>query len=304
MFVKTGRIILNSVTSFIDDRCFQYSAAVSFYTLFSLAPIISILVYIAGIFADDAAVTAELQFYLSQFFSEESVEGVMVLVETLQREGKNPFSLIAGIIILIFSATNLFIQLKDSFNEIFHVRPKDGKGVIKAVVDRSISFGMIVFLGLGLFLSLIIDSLLISFFDFFSNYFDTSNLVIAGIGSNLLTLLIVFVAVLFMFYFLPDVSIRRNLLVKGSLITAFLLFLGKFIVGWIIANSSFNELTGASASIIILMLWIYYSSIILFYGVELIKAMAEAAGGGIKANKYSTRIKYVAIDKGKGEVEK
>src|SRR5690554_4549820 len=262
MIAKSGRVILNSVTSFIEDRCFQYSAAVSFYTLFSLAPIVSILIYVAGIFADDAAVTEELHFYLSQFFSQESVEGVMLLVETLQSTGKNLISLIVGIAILVFSATNLFIQIKDSFNEILKVKPKEGKGFIKALVDRGISFGMIIFLGLGLILSLLIDSILITFFDFLSTYFDTSNLVFAGIGGNLITLLIVFIAVLLMFYFLPDVSIKRRLLIKGSLITAFLLFLGKFIVGWIIANSSFNELTGASASIIILMLWIYYSSMI------------------------------------------
>lgn len=302
MILKSGRIIYNSITSFVNDRCFQYSAAVSFYTLFSIAPIVSIMIYIGSIFADDVVITEELQFYLEQFLSKESVEGVMVLVSNLQRDGQNIISLIVGIVILIFSATNLFIQFKEAFNDIFRVKAKEGQGFIKAIVDRSISFGMIVFLGVGLIISLIIDSVLLSFFDFFAAYFDSSNVVVAGIGGNIVTLTIVFFAVLSMFYFLPDVAIKRRILIVGSAITAFLLFLGKFIVGWIIANSSFNELSGASASVIILMLWIYYSSMILFYGVEMIKAMADAAGGGIKANKYSTRIKLVQVEKGKGDI--
>lgn len=304
MILRSGKVLYNSISSFVSDRCFQFSAAVSFYTLFSIAPIVSILIYIGSIFADDATISEELNFYLSQFFSSESVEGVLILVENLQRDGSNLLSLIAGILILIFSATNLFIQLKESFNDIFHVKPKEGKGLIKALVDRSIAFGMLVFLGVGLFLSLVIDSILISFFDFFSAYFETSDVVFAGIGGNIVTLIIVSLAVLCMFYFLPDVSIRKRLLIYGSLITAFLLFLGKFIVGWIIANSSFTQLTGASSSVIILMLWIYYSSMILFFGAEIIKAMAESAGGGIVPNKYSTRIKYIEVDKGKGETDK
>lgn len=297
MLRKVKDVIIYTFTSFLNDRCLQFSAAVSFYTLFSIAPMVSIIIYVGSIFADDVVITEELSDYLSQFLGPTSVDGIMLLIDTLQRGGKNLFSLLAGVVILIFSATNLFIQFKESFNQIFRVRPKEGRGFIKLLVDRSVSFGMIIILGVGLILSLVIDSLLINFFDFFAEYFESANVIIAGIGSNLITLVIVFTAVLLMFYFLPDVAIRRSLLIFGSAVTAVLLFTGKFIVGWIIARSSFTELTGASASIIILMLWIYYSSMILFFGVELIKAMAHVLGGGITANKYSTRIKYVVVDK-------
>ncbi|MDR9419846.1 YihY/virulence factor BrkB family protein [Gracilimonas sp.] len=284
------QLITKAVNSFMEDNGFQYSAAVSFYTLFSLAPIVMIAVYTAGIFVGNESVLQELTGYLNESFGEESSQAVLLLVETIQTDTRNIFYLIMSIAFLVVSATTVFVQFKDSFNQIFNVAAKPEVGFLKLLLNRLIAFGMIVLLGVAMITSLILDSLLVVFFDFLSENFESANLVMAAVGSNMLTILMIFGAVVVMFYILPDVKIRWRPLLLGSFITTLLLVIGKFGVGIIIGNSSLNQLSGASSSVIILMLWVYYSSIIIFFGIELVKVFAEFWEGNIKARRFTRKI--------------
>lgn len=301
-FKNIVEVVTKAVTDFLEDNGFQYSAAVSFYTLFSLAPIVLISVYLAGFFVGNESVLQELTKFLSETIGPESTDAVLLLVQTVQTDTKNVLYLLISIGFLIVSATTVFIQFKDSFNRIFNVRAHPEVGFVKLVVDRLIAFGMIVLLGIAMITSLILDSILAALSNLFLANFETVQLFMVGLGSNLLTLMLIFFAVLVMFYFLPDVKMRKRPLFVGSLITTILLVIGKFGVGMIIGNSSLNQLSGASASIIILMLWVYYSSIIIFFGIELVKALAEAGEGEIKARRFARKIKVVQISQKKKEL--
>ncbi|HBQ61830.1 MAG TPA: hypothetical protein DD671_20060 [Balneolaceae bacterium] len=284
-----------AVSDFIEDNGFMYSAAVSFYTLFSLAPIVLISVYVSGFFVGNENVLNELSGFLTSTIGQESTEAVMLLIETIQTDTQNVFYLLIRIVFLIISATTVFIQFKDSFNRIFKVRPHTDVGIIKIVMDRLIAFGMIVLLGFSMIASLILDSLLAGLSHLLLANFESAQLFMISVGNNLLTLLLIFLAVLTTFYVLPDVKIRKKPLLVGSFITTLLLVIGKFGVGMIIGNSSLNQLSGASSSVIILMLWVYYSSIIIFFGIELVKTLAEAWEGEIKAGKYAQKLKLVEM---------
>ena len=284
-----------AVSDFIEDNGFMYSAAVSFYTLFSLAPIVLISVYVSGFFVGNENVLNELSGFLTSTIGQESTEAVMLLIETIQTDTQNVFYLLISIVFLIISATTVFIQFKDSFNRIFKVRPHTDVGIIKIVMDRLIAFGMIVLLGFSMIASLILDSLLAGLSHLLLANFESAQLFMISVGNNLLTLLLIFLAVLTTFYVLPDVKIRKKPLLVGSFITTLLLVIGKFGVGMIIGNSSLNQLSGASSSVIILMLWVYYSSIIIFFGIELVKTLAEAWEGEIKAGKYAQKLKLVEM---------
>ncbi|MDR9416783.1 MAG: YihY/virulence factor BrkB family protein [Gracilimonas sp.] len=298
---KTYQILAGSINGFIDDNGFQHSAAVSFYTLFSLAPIVMIAVFVAGFFVGNENVLVELTQFLNETIGAESTQAVMLLIETIQTDTRNLFYLFLSIGFLVVSATTVFIQFKDSFNRIFQVKARSDVGILKMLLDRLIAFGMIILLGIAMIASLIMDSLLAAFSNLLLADFESAQLFLIGVGGNALTLLLIFFAVLVMFYFLPDVKIRSRPLFAGSLITTLLLVIGKFGVGMIIGNSSLNQLTGASASIIILMLWVYYSSIIIFFGIELVKTMAESWIGEIQAGKYAQKLKLVEIPKMKKE---
>ncbi|MEX2478962.1 MAG: YihY/virulence factor BrkB family protein [Gracilimonas sp.] len=293
-FIKEiAQTFLKAINAFIEDNGFQYSAAVSFYTLFSLAPIVMISVYTAGIFVGNASVMKELTEFLNETVGSSSAEAVMLLVQTIQTDSSNVLYLIISIGFLVISATTVFVQFKDSFNRIFMMVTKPDVGFLKTILDRAIAFGMIVLLGVALIASLILDTILVALFDLLSSQFEAVNLIMASVGSNIITMVMIFVAILLMFYILPDVYVRWKALIYGSLVTTILLILGKFGVGMVIGNSPLNQLSGASSSIIILMLWVYYSCIIIFFGIELVKALGEKGDREIKAGKYARRIKMV-----------
>lgn len=301
-FIKNiFKMISTAVNGFIDDNCFQYSAAVSFYTLFSLAPIVMITVFIAGLFAGNESVMNELTGFLNETLGADSTEAVMLLVETIQTDTRNVLYLILSFGFLLISATTVFVQFKDSFNRIFRIVPRAEAGFLKVLFDRAVSLGMIILLGVAMILSLILDSLLIGLFDLLSENYESARIMLASLGGNMLTFIMIFLAILTMFYILPDAKARKKPWLIGSLVTAILLVLGKFGVGMIIGNSSLNELSGASSSVIILMLWVYYSSIIVFFGVELVKAMAEHGGSEIKAGRFARKMRMVEIDSQKKE---
>lgn len=291
-----GRIIIVAVDSFIKDNCFQYSASIAFYTLFSLAPIVVISVYVAGIFFGSESALAELNGFLISNLGEESTRGVMALAETIQTNTENNFFLIVSIFFLIVSSTSILVQLQYSFNQIFRVKPHPEAAVVKIFRDRAVAFGMILLLGAAMIFSLVLDSLTTAVMNVIPVGGLADQVLLIGISGNLFSLLMITVAVMVMYYLLPDVKVPKKALFGGSLITALLLVLGKFLVGIVIGNSSLTQLTGASSSIIILMLWVYYSGIIIFFGIELVGSLAKFSEGEIETGKYARKVKIVEIE--------
>ncbi|GHE71341.1 MULTISPECIES: YihY/virulence factor BrkB family protein [Roseivirga] len=290
------KVLKTAIPAFMKDHCFRFSAALSFYTLFSIAPLILLAIYVAGIFADDALVRDQVTSQFESLIGTQGANGVRALMDTLHKEDQNTFSLVAGIGLLLYSATNIFIQIQTSFNEIFMVKAIEGKGFKKLVIDRLISLGMVLSLGFIMIISLILDSLVVAFVDFLSESFDTLSVAMALAAQYSLILLLVYGVIYALIRFLPDVVIPKKFIFRGSLITALLLIIGKFGIGWYIGSSNFSQLGGASSGIIILMLWVYYSSVILFFGGELIKAMAKVNEVYIRATRYAKRIKYVELN--------
>lgn len=297
---KAGRIVAKAVSSFVADNCFQYSAAISFYTLFSIAPTVIIAVYITGLFFGNESAMAEFENFLATNMGQESAEGVMLLVDTVQTNTDNVLYLIISLLFLFIMATTIFIQFKQSFNQIFQVRALPDTAVIKVFRDRFLAFGMVLLLGVAMILSLMLDAILVAIVNFFPAGPDPDQIIIVGLIGNVFSFLIILIAIVAMFYLLPDVRIQRKPLLYGSLVTTILLVVGKFAVGLIIGNSSLNELSGASSSIIILMLWIYYSGIIIFFGIELVKAIVKVTDGEIEAGKFAQKMNLTEADKDQG----
>jgi membrane protein len=291
-----GRILLVTVDSFIKDNCFQYSASTAFYTLFSLAPIVVISVYVAGIFFGSESALAELRGFLNSNLGEESTRGVMALAETIQTNTENRFFLMISIFFLMVSSTSILIQLQYSFNQIFRVKAHPEAAVVKVFRDRVLAFGMILLLGAAMIFSLVLDSIMTAVMNIIPVGALADQVLFIGIAGSLFSLLMVMLAVMAMFHLLPDVKVPIKALLWGSLITALLLFLGKFLVGIVIGNSSLTQLTGASSSIIILMLWVYYSGIIIFFGIELVGTLAKFTEGKIETGKYARKVKIVEIE--------
>lgn len=293
---KAWQVTYLTFDSFVKDNCFQFSAATAFYSLFSLAPIVVISVYVAGLFFGSESAMEELREFLINNIGEESSRGVMTLAKTVQTSNKSPFYLVLSIVFLMFSSTSMLVQLKYSFNQIFKVKPTPEAGVFKVIRDRSLAFGMILLMGAVMILSLIIDSVMTALLNIVPFEGLTEQVILIGTAGNAFSIIMILFAIIVMFYILPDVRVPRTALLWGSFVTTLLLVLGKFIVGMVIGNSSLTQLSGASSSVIILMLWVYYSGIIIFFGIELVKVLAKSSKGTIKAGKYAHKVEVVELE--------
>lgn len=292
---KSIDILKKSLSDFIGDNCFQFSAAVSFYTLFSMAPIALMVVYVGGIFVKNSDLVQRLQSALSEVIGSQGASAVVLLLENINPSSQSYLFILIGIGVLLYSATNLFIQFKISFNLIYRVRTRDGKALIKELKDRAIAFGIIIFLGVALILSLVIEAILFFVINLLSENVGADKILNFKILKNLTTTVVLFFGVYFFYKILPDVDLKKIPLAVGSLISLLLLLAGKSVIGQIIGSSSLTEISGASTSVIVLMLWVYYSSIIIFFGMEIIKNISESYGYKLTPNKFSVKVKLVEM---------
>lgn len=294
--VYTFRLAKLSVLSLIDDKCFRSSAALSFYALFSIAPIIYLAVYVAGLLAADIDFQSQITEQFSQLVGSRAAEGISVLLETLEDKDQSKFQLIAGMIVLAFSATNIFIQIQTTFNEIFSVRSKAGAGIVKQALDRFISLGIILSLGFLLIVSMILDSLVVALSDYLFAILNDAAVILVQLTQVALLVGLVTAVIYAMFQFLPDVHLPKAYKIRGSLLVAAMLLLGKYAISLYIGSSRLSDLGGAAASVIVLMLWIYYTSLILFLGAEVIKTMAKLDEEDLPVRRYARRVRTSVVE--------
>jgi membrane protein len=299
--VYASRLAKLSLVNLIEDKCFRSSAALSFYALFSIAPIIYLAVYIASLVASDVDFQRQITEQFSLLVGDKAANGISVLLDTLNQKDQSRFQLIVGMAVLVFSATNIFIQIQTTFNEIYRVQAQVGVGMVKQVLNRVISLGIILSLGFLLIISLVLDSVVIAFRDYLFAILNDAALVVMQLTQVLLTITLVTGVIYAMFQFLPDVYIPKRYKIRGSLLVATMLLLGKYAISFYIGNSKLSELGGASASVIVLMLWIYYTSMILFLGAEAIKGMAEIDGHHLLPRRFATKVRTIVVGDGPSE---
>jgi len=260
-----------------DDRAMSMGAAIAFYTLFSLAPVLLIAVAVAGMAfgreAAQGAVVAEIGGLIGQ----QSAESVQALIASAGNMGSGIVGTISGVVTFAVLATGAFAELQDDLNIIWRVKPAQGYGLASFIRTRVLSFALIVTIGFLLLASLAIDAGVSAISESLSQvYSDLSaalhvlNLAISLIISTILFALI--------FKVLPDTDIAWRDVWFGAVVTALLFSTGKFLIGLYLGQSNIASSYGAAASLITILLWIYYSSQILLFGAELTKAFAERRG--------------------------
>lgn len=285
----------SAAAGLVTDNCMRNAAALSFYALFSIAPIIFVAAYIAGIFASDVNFQQQIAEQFAELTGDRAGEGINVLLGTLEQQSQNQVQLALSLGVLVFSATNIFIQVQATFNGVFSVQPRPKVGILKQVIDRVISLGIIISLGFLLIVSLVLDSLVMAFYTYLFELLNDAAVIVVQVLQTLVLVSLITGVIYAMFHVLPDVYLPRRFKLQGSVTVAVLLLLGKYAIGMYIANSRLSELGGAAASVIVLMLWIYYTSIILFFGAEVIRASAESEGTVLQPRRYATRVHTVLV---------
>jgi len=308
-FIALYHLFVAAGKGFAEDRVTKLSAALAYYTIFALAPLIIIIIAAASIFfSHKLNPGTEIFAQISEMVGADAAKQLQGFVDKSNLSGKSTIGLIIGVGTLIIGSTVIFIEIQDSINLIWKVKAVPKKGWKKMLTNRLLSFSLIVSMGFLLLVSLVINSIVVSLGSKLGYLLtnsqignaiplasDTTTLLIY-ILNNAITLAAVTAVFTIIFKVLPDVALRWKSALIGALFTALLFSLGKYLIGIYIEKGNPGSAFGAASSIIVILVWIYYTSIILYFGAEFTQAYAEKYDGGIRPSKYAVHTKITIVE--------
>lgn len=283
--------------SFIEGNSFTHASSIAFYTIFSLPAILLISLSVGSTLFERADVQRELVSQAGALIGHGSATEIELIVINAARSADSWFARVIGIATLVISATSVFLSLQISINQIWKIKPKPKKGFIKFIVNRLLSLAMVISMGFVLMVSLVVDTALVMFQERLSDNLGGITLTIVTVLNVAVSLL--FIAVLFglMFKMLPDAKIKWRDVWVGSLVTTGLFTGGKFLIGLYLGNSSFNSAYGAAGSLVIILVWVYYSALIFLFGAELTYVYTKEVGSGIEPYTNAVRVETIEVEK-------
>lgn len=272
---------------FTADNILKYSASLAYYTVFSIAPLLVIVTALLGFFFGKEAMQGQIYQQLSHLVGSVAALQIQDTIKNIHLDNNSYLASVISIIILFIGATSIFGEIQDSLNKIWGLRIKPKKVWWKLIITRLLSFSLILSIGAILIVSFVLNALLNAFGDLISNYLKNYSGYIMGITEAVLSLLVTGFLFSLIFKILPDAKIKWKDVLLGGFVTAIFFTLGKMGIGYYIGKSKMSSLYGAAGSIIIFMVWVYYSSIILYLGAEFTKVNAKLYGENIVPNEYA-----------------
>lgn len=281
------QLYIKSFKDFFEDECLKFSASLSYYTIFALPSFAIILITFIGYFLGEEEVSGSLFRQINRMVGNQASDQIQEIVKNSQLNKTSILETSIGLITLLLSASGMFGEIQSSINDIWKIKAKNKKGFLRALIDQLFSFSMIAVFGLILAISLLIDSFIEVLYDKVSNFTNLETLEIANYFDSFLVFIVISLIITYVFKELPDVKIRLKDAFVGALFTAILFMLGKYAIGIYLENSNKLTLYGTAGSILILLLWVYYSAIILYFGAVFTKNYALLYGTPITPNEFS-----------------
>jgi len=295
-FKDLWKILVASYNGFMDDRCFKLCAALSYYTLFSLAPLLLMLIFIAGKVYGEDAFRGKVFAEINQFIGSDAALQVQQIIQNAAIKQNSTWAVIVGVITLFIGATGVFLEIQDSLNLIWRVKAKPQKGWLKMITNRLISFSMIASLGFLLIVSLVVNGIITALSDRLEVYFPDVTLIIT-ILNLVVTFLVMAVLLGIIFKFLPDVKIKWKFVRAGAIFTTILFMIGRYVISLYIEKVGPGTTYGAAGSLIIILVWVYYSAAILYFGAEFTQVYTEKFCGRIEPADYAVHLKQIEVEK-------
>jgi len=293
---KIWKILIATFSGFIDDNGLKLSASLAFYTVFSIAPLLIIAISLADLFFKNDAVTQRLYPEIAHYVGPSAALQIQDILKNLALSGKTGTAVVIGIITLLLGASSMFVEIQDSLNIIWRVRAKPKRGWLKLLQNRFLSFSLIIGFGFLLLVSLVINIVMTALGERITHFFHSATeLLIKGINLGI-TFIVISVLFSIIFKFLPDVKIKWRDVRSGAIFTAILFMLGQYLINLYLQYTAQTSTYGAAGSIIIILLWIYYTAAILFIGAEFTQVYAEAIGSRIEPAEYAVSIKQTEVE--------
>ncbi len=299
-FKGIWEILKNSFSGFSQDNVTKLSGSLAYYTVFSMGPLLIVIIALCGIFlGGNANAQHQIVDQLNKFVGKEAATQTEQIIKSSAIGGKGKIAAVIGIITLILGATSVFGDMQDSINKIWGVKPKPKRGWLKMLQNRFLSFSIIISLGFLLLVSLGISAIIEGLNAKLKQTFPDITVVVFYMVNIVLTLGISSLIFAVIFKVLPDAKIKWKDVLAGAITTSILFMLGKFGITFYISKSNVGTTYGTAGSLVILLLWVYYSAIILYFGAEFTKAYAIKYGSEIHPSEYAVTTKQVEVEMGK-----
>ena len=276
---------------FSADNILKYSASLAYYTVFSIAPLLVIVSALLGFFLGKEAMEGQIYLQLNHLVGNLAALQIQDIIKNIHLNANNYWASVVSIIILFIGATSIFGEIQDSLNKIWGLRIKTKRVWWKLILTRLLSFSLIVSIGVIMIVSVLLNTLVNAFGKVIANHFENYSAYFIEITEAVLSFFIAGFLFSLIFKILPDAKIKWKDVLLGGFVTAIFFTIGKMGIGFYLGKSNLSSLYGAAGSIIIFMVWVYYSSIILYLGAEFTKVQAKLYGGNIIPNEYAEWVK-------------
>lgn len=286
-----------AIAGFSDDKAMKLSASLAYYTVFSLAPLLLLVISLAGIFLGKEAIQGQVFSEINGLVGNQAARQIEEMIKNLEKSGQTTLSVIIGFVTLLVGATTVFGEMQDSINTIWKVKAKPKRGWVKLLKDRLLSSSLIVSIGFLLIVSLLVNGMLLALSDNLKRLLPDITVVIFNIINASISFIVITILFGVIFKVLPDVKISWKGVRAGALFTAFLFMLGRVIIGFYIEKTSTGSAYGAAGSLIVILLWVYYTAAILYFGAEFTQSYAQFTGARIEPADYAVHVEQKETEK-------
>lgn len=295
-FKGLWKVMKNSFGGFSDDRITKKSASLAYYTVFSIGPLIIVAVFLASVFFEREAIEGSVYSTMTQFIGANAALQLQEMIKNTAISSSGTIAIIIGTATLIIGATTVFADMQDSINSIWGLKAKPKAGIMKLIKDRLLSFGVVASLGFLLLVSLGVSTIIEALNNQLARIFPGLEVTLVYIGNVTISFIIITLLFMIIFKVLPDAKIKWRDVLSGSIATAILFMIGKFGISFYISKTNIGSAYGTAGSLVVILVWIYYSSIILYFGAEFTKAFAVEYGGSIHPNEYAVMSKTLEVE--------
>ncbi|MCF0056261.1 YihY/virulence factor BrkB family protein [Dyadobacter sp. CY356] len=291
----TFSLIKDSFNEFMNDNGLKLAAALSYYTIFSLAPMLLVIISVVSFFYGKEAFTGELFGQISGLVGKDAAAQLQEIIKNAEISNKSTVAATVGIVTLLIGATGVFAEIQDSINYIWSIKSKPKKSWLAYLKNRLLSFSVILTLGFLLIVSLGVNTAIDLLSSKLESHFSEVSVIVFTALNILLVLIVLTALFTAIFKVLPDGHVRWKECMIGAAFTAVLFAIGKSGISLYLGQQDLGATYGASASIVILLTWVYYSSIILYFGAEFTKVYAKTDGEDISPNEHAVLISRLEV---------
>jgi membrane protein len=283
---KSWSILKGTCSEFSQDNVLRLSAALAYYSIFSLGPLLIIIVGVAGLVLGQESVRRQVEQQLQSMMGQNSAHMIESMMSAQQRGGSSLWATIIGIVILLFGASGVFGQLQDALNTIWGVKSKPGGGLWKFIQSRFLSLSMVLGIGFLLLISMALTTVLTAASGAIGSHFGFSE-TLGHVVNFIVSFVVITVLFAMIFKYLPDVKVPFRRVWVGALLTALLFTIGKYLLALYLGRASTTSSYGAAGSVIVILMWIYYASVILLFGAEFTHVYVRQTGTQVVPAKYA-----------------